>query len=393
MLRREKTDILTSRLTEKRQFIQVIAGPRQVGKTTMVQMALGTLPTPHHYASADNVMVAGQAWIVQQWEMGRQLLQTAPEAVLALDEIQKVANWSEVVKQLWDADSLAGRNLKVVLLGSAQLLLQRGLTESLAGRFELIQVTHWSYAEMRAEFGFSLEQYLWFGGYPGAAGMVGDEERWRHYIRDTLIETTIAKDVLMLAPVQKPALLRNLFFLGCHYSGQQLSFQKMTGQLQDVGNASTLSHYLSLLDSAGLLCGIMKYAGQAVRRQASSPKLLALNNALMNAAGTLAFAEARQQPDRWGRIVETAIGNHLRNASIGTRLELFYWQDRQLELDFVLRSGTRLTAIEVKSGRSPTAFPAIEAFAKHFPVTRKLLVGGTGIPIREFLATPPGNWL
>ena len=223
--------------------------------------------------------------------------------------------------------------------------------------------------------------------------MIGDETRWRHYIRDTLIETTIAKDVLMLAPVQKPALLRNLFFLGCHYSGQQLSFQKMTGQLQDVGNASTLAHYLNLLESAGLLCGLMKHAGQVVRRQASSPKLLALNNALMNASGTLSLSEAQQQPDRWGRIVETAVGNHLRNASMGTSIELFYWQDRQLELDFVLRSGTRLTAIEVKSGRTPGGFPAMEAFAKKFPVTRKLLVGGTGIPVDEFLSMPPDNWL
>jgi predicted AAA+ superfamily ATPase len=223
--------------------------------------------------------------------------------------------------------------------------------------------------------------------------MIGDETRWLHYIRDTLIETTIAKDVLRVAPVQKPALLRNLFFLGCQYSAQQLSFQKMSGQLQDVGNASTLAHYLRLLESAGLLCGIMKYAGQVVRRQASSPKLLALNNALMNASGPLSLAEVRQQPDRWGRIVETAVGNHLRNASMGTRMELFYWLDRQLELDFVLRSGSRLTAIEVKSGRAPCSFPAMDAFAKHFPVTRKLLVGGTGIPVDEFLLTPPEEWL
>lgn len=393
MLKRQKLAVLQARLAEKRRFIQVVAGPRQVGKTTLVEMALGASPTPHHYASADNAGVAGRAWIEQQWEAARQLLHAAPEAVLALDEIQKITRWSEAVKQLWDADRKAGRNLKVVLLGSAQLLLQRGLTESLAGRFELIQVTHWTYAEMQAEFGFTLEQYLWFGGYPGAAGMIGDEARWRQYVRDSLIETTIAKDVLMLAPVRKPALLRNLFFLGCHYSGQQLSFQKMTGQLQDVGNASTLAHYLGLLDSAGLLCGLMKHAGQVVRRLASSPKLLALNNALMNAAGTLGFAEARRQPDRWGRIVETAVGNHLRNASMGTAMEVGYWQDRQLELDFVLRAGSRLTAIEVKSGRTPDAFPAMAAFAQKFPVTRKLLVGGTGIPLEEFLSTPPENWL
>ena len=393
MVKRKIFETFALRLREPRRFIQVIAGPRQIGKTTMVQYVLGLVEGTTHYASADAVLSAGAIWLEQQWEIARQSVGKGGEAVLAIDEIQKIPNWSETVKKLWDEDTAHARNIKVVLLGSAQLLVQKGLTESLAGRFEVLHATHWNYPEMRDGFGLSLEQFCFFGGYPGAAALIGEENRWRLYVRDTLVETTISKDVLMLANIHKPALLRNLFLMGCAYSGQQLSFQKMAGQLQDVGNTTTLAHYLQLLQSAGLLAGLQKYAGQLVRQRSSSPKLLALNNALMTSSSNFSFREWRDHPERWGRLVETAVGNHLQQSVLETRIGLTYWNDRSLEVDYVLGAGDRLTAIEVKSGRTPSAFPGIEAFASKFRVTRKLLVGGTGIPLDEFMATPAEAWL
>jgi uncharacterized protein len=393
MVKRKIFEKLGHRLNEPRRFIQVISGPRQTGKTTLVHYVLGRADCSTHYASADAVLAGGVTWVEQQWEVARQAVRSGGETILALDEIQKIANWSETVKKLWDEDTAHNRNIKVILLGSAELLIQKGLTESLAGRFEVLHAIHWSFPEMRDGFGFSLEQYLFFGGYPGAAALVGDEDRWRLYVRDTLVETTISKDILMLANIHKPALLRNLFLLGSSYSGQQLSFQKMAGQLQDAGNTTTLAHYLQLLQSAGLLAGLQKYAGQVVRQRSSCPKLLALNNALMTASSSFSFREWRDHPERWGRLVETAVGNHLHQSILETRIQLYYWNDRTLEVDFVLGSGDRLTAIEVKSGRTPSTFPGIEAFASKFKVTRKLLVGGTGIPLEEFLSAPAEAWL
>ncbi len=306
--------------------------------------------------------------------------------------MQKAPDWSETVKRLWDEDSGADRNLRVVLLGSAPLLVQRGLTESLAGRFELLHLPHWSFAEMRKAFGWTLEQYLFFGAYPGAAPLAGDPERWSRYIRDSLIETSIARDVLLLSRVDKPVLLRRLFELGCSYSGQILSYTKMLGQLQDVGNTATLAHYLDLLAGAGMLIGLQKYAGGAFRRRGSSPKLQVLNTALMTVQSGGIFSELRGDPERWGRLVESAVGAHLANAAAAGRCDVYYWRDRNREVDFVIRTGQTLTAIEVKGGRRPHALPGMDAFAKEFQPDRKLQVGGDGISVDDFLSRPVEYW-
>jgi len=313
--------------------------------------------------------------------------------LLALDEVQKIPRWSETVKRLWDEDSRARRPLKVVLLGSAPLLVQHGLTESLAGRFEVVRLPHWSYAEMLAAFGFSLEQYLYFGGYPGAAALISEPQRWRRYLLDALIETTIARDVLLMTRVDKPALLRRLFALGCRYSGQVLSYTKMLGQLQDAGNTTTLAHYLELLGGAGMLTGLQKYAGKAVRQRGSSPKLQVMNTALMTAQSGLSPDEARADREFRGRLVESAVGAHLANAAAGGTCELFYWREESREVDFVMRAGRTIVAIEVKSGRTPDAFPGLAAFADAFTPQRTLLVGGDGIALEEFLTTPVEHWL
>jgi predicted AAA+ superfamily ATPase len=313
--------------------------------------------------------------------------------VLALDEVQKIRGWSETVKRLWDEDTRARRPLRVVLLGSAPLLVQQGLTESLAGRFEVLHLPHWSFAEMQSAFDFSLDQYLYFGGYPGAAPLVADPTRWRRYVLDSLIETTLARDVLLMTRVDKPVLLRRLFELGCLYSGQVLSYTKMLGQLHDAGNTTTLAHYLELLAGAGMLTGLPKFAGKVVRQRGSSPKLQVLNTALITVQAALSLREARADRAFWGRLTESAVGAHLANAAARGACQLFYWRERNREVDFVVLVGRSLVAIEVKSGRAPSALPGLAAFTEVFRPKRTLLVGGDGIPVEEFLLQPVESWL
>lgn len=390
--RRPQGAELARRLREPRRHIQVVAGARQVGKTTLVQQVTEDLTVPVRFASADEPTMRGADWIAQQWEAAR-LSGGHAGAILVLDEVQKAIGWSESVKRLWDEDTRAKRPIKVVLLGSAPLLVQQGLTESLAGRFEILRLPHWSLAEMQAAFDFSVDQYLYFGGYPGAAPLAGEPERWRRYILDALVETTIARDVLLLTRVDKPALLRRLFELGCRYSGQVLSYTKMLGQLHDAGNTTTLAHYLELLGGAGLLTGLSKFARRPVRQKGSSPKLQVLNTALMTAQSGLSFEEAKEDREFWGRLVESAIGAHLANAAAVDECELFYWRERNREVDFVARAGRAITAIEVKSGRSRDTHPGLVAFADSFKPTRQLLVGRDGIPVEEFLLKPVGHWV
>ncbi len=366
-----------------------------VGKTTLVQQVVSGTVAPSIYASADEPALRDTAWLSVQWEKARRLANDAGGrgAVLVIDEVQKVAGWSETVKRLWDEDTRTGRRLRVVLLGSAPLLMPRGLTESLAGRFETIHLGHWSLAEMRDAFGWTLETYLYFGGYPGAAHLAADPPRWRSFLVHSMIEATMARDVLLMTRIEKPALLRRLFELGCRYSGQILSYTKMLGQLQDAGNTTTLAHYLDLLGGAGMLTGLQKYAGKAVRQRGSSPKLQVLNTALMTAQSGLSPEEARADGEFRGRLVESAVGAHLANAAAAGVCELYYWRDRSREVDFVLRAGRVVVAIEVKSGRAPDSFPGLADFAAAFKPKRTLLVGGDGIGLEEFLTRPVEHWL
>lgn len=343
---------------------------------------------PARFASADDPALRDRAWLAVEWDSARRLVDAGRPALLVLDEVQKITGWSETVKRLWDEDSAVRSALRVVVLGSAPLLVQRGLTESLAGRFEVIRVSHWSYAEMREAFGWDLDRYLYFGGYPGAAALIDEPERWLSYIRDSLIETTISRDVLLLQPVQKPALLRQLFRLACDYSGQIVSYTKLLGQLQDVGNTTTLAHYLELLEGAGMVRGVRKYSGSRVRQRGSSPKLLALNTALMTASLGITFADARADASVWGRIVETAIGAHL---AADERIALHYWREGAREIDYVVTSGRVILAIEVASGRRKQSLPGLDAFMDQYPRSRPLLVGGQGMPLEELLLREPAS--
>lgn len=392
---REYAAVLATRLAEPRRVIQVVAGPRQVGKTTLVQQVLTQLDRANVFVSADEPALRDGAWLAAQWERARLLAKDAGKlgAVLALDEVQKIPDWSETVKRLWDEDTRHRLPLRVVLLGSAPLLVQRGLSESLAGRFEILHLPHWSFSEMRAAFGFTVEQFVYFGGYPGAASLVDDHARWRRYLLDSLIETTLARDVLLITRVDKPALLRQLFELGCRYSGQVLSYTKMLGQLHDAGNTTTLAHYLELLSGAGMLTGLSKYSGKAVRSRASSPKLQVFNTALLTAQSGLTPIEARADGEFWGRLTESAVGAHLANAAACGQCELLYWREGNLEVDFVLRAGRVVAGLEVKSGRAPLAHSGLGAFSEAFKPKRTLLVGGDGIPVEEFLSRPVTDWL
>ncbi len=392
---RPQSKELRLRLHEPRRFLQVVTGSRQVGKTTLVTQTVSKLKQPYHFASADEPTLRHIEWIEAQWNTARLLTKESKQkkALLILDEIQKIPNWAEMVKKLWDEDSRHKRSLKVILLGSAPLLVGQGLMESLAGRFETLHLPHWSFSEMKKAFNWTLDQYLFYGAYPGAAPLIKNWGRWSGYIRNSLIETTIARDVLLLSRVDKPALLRRLFELGCVYSGQILSYTKMLGQLQGAGNATTLAHYLNLLEGAGMLVGLQKYAGSTARRRGSSPKMQILNTALMTALSGQNITSAQSDREFWGRLVESAVGAHLVNGSVKGSYEVFYWRDRNQEVDFVVYGEKKLTAIEVKSQRSRGLFSGMKAFSSTFHPTRKLIVGGNGIAIQTFLLKPPEHWV
>lgn len=371
-------------------FIQVIIGPRQVGKTTLVKQLLSELNIPWHYASADGVPATDNIWIEQQWEIARMTKKQteAGDFILVMDEVQKIGNWSEYVKAQWDKDKFNDVSIKVVLLGSSSLLIQKGLSESLAGRFEINLMMHWTLAEMEAAFGLTPEQYVWFGGYPGSVSLIQDEDRWRQYLKDSLIETTISRDILMLTRIDKPALLKDLFELSGYYSGQIFSLNKMIGQLQDAGNTTTLAHYLNLLDSAGLVAGISKYSEVKSRQKASIPKFQVYNNAFLTVQRNETFLDILKQPEKWGRHVESAIGAHLINSARTGNFKVYYWRHRNDEIDFVIEKNGLAVGLEVKSGRKQQ-LGGMKAFTEVFHPHKIFLVGGTGMPWQEFLKVNP----
>lgn len=392
---RHQTTILGARLAEPRRFIQVLLGPRQVGKTTSLRQALAASGLPHHYATADTATLESTAWLAEQWTTAREMSDAESRPViLALDEVQKVGNWSSWAKRLWDEDTARGRDIRVVLTGSSPLLMQQGLSESLAGRFEVIRYTHWLWPECRDAFGWDLDTFVFYGGYPGAASLLPDHERWRSYVLDSIVETTVSRDILLMTRVDKPALLRRLFNLACEYVGRELTYEKMVGALADAGNTTTVAHYLDLLGAAGLVSGLQKYAGDAARRRRSTPKFVVHNTALSSAVGGLSFEQARNDPAMWGRLVEACVGAHLIAGVEAGRGSLYYWRNRvagtDVEVDYVFRDGGT-TAIEVKSGRTGTSHTGLIEFKKTFgEETSTVLVGPGGLPLDEFLSTPAG---
>lgn len=384
---RNQYNILRERIYEPRKFIQVLAGPRQVGKSTLVGQVLGDIAIPYSLENADGINHEDTDWIRRVWESARITMQLQHEEtrLLVIDEVQKIDNWSEAVKAEWDKDSRDGRNIKVVLLGSSRLLIKKGLTESLAGRFELIRITHWSYAEMRDAFGYTLDQYIYFGGYPGPAAMIDNERRWKKYIKDSLVAPAIEKDVIMTSNIYKPALMKQAFELGCGYSGELLSLTKMVGQLQDAGNVTTVAGYIEILSQCALLCGLQKYANDDSRKYNSIPKFQVFNNALLTTYKGHTFLQDRQDSEAWGRWVESAVGAYLVSQAEELEYKVYYWRERSDEVDFIVVSDNTTLAIEVKSGRRKMN-SGLPKFTEAFHPTRSFVVGTGGIPLETFLS-------
>ena len=390
---RKQYHTLKARIQEPRRFMQVLAGPRQVGKSTLVGQVLQKVPIPYSVEVADAIDPKDRDWIRRVWEGARTTMTLRGEAerLLVIDEIQKIDNWSEVVKREWDEDTRKHLNLKVVLLGSSRLLLKRGLTESLAGRFELIRLGHWSYQEMHDAFGVTLDEYIYFGGYPGAAHMIGDEKRWRKYIKDSLVAPVIEKDVLMTSNIYKPALMKQLFELGCGYSAEILSLTKLMGQLQDAGNVTTLASYLEILDQCALLTGLQKYANDDARKRGSIPKYQVYNNALLTAYKGRSFLTDRTDTTLWGRWVESTIGVHLLGMAEEADYQVYYWReparnkaDKDKEVDFIIVNDGEVTAIEVKSGRRGMN-SGLPVFVEAFHPGKSFVVGSGGVSLEDFL--------
>lgn len=416
MYQRPQYETLKRRLNEPVRFINIIAGPRQVGKTTIVRSLIkghtekslyisvddsGDLPLTDTQATVAPPSKRDSEWLKYYWGYARacavkwlsnqQNYEKKP-FVFALDEIQKISNWSEVIKGLWDSDRANGLDMHVILLGSAPLLMQKGLSESLAGRYEVISVSHWGFTEMQMAFDFSLEEYIYFGGYPGSAGFIRDEPRWRSYLINSLIKPNIEKDILDIVRIKHPHLLKELFELGCHYSGRELSLTKMIASLNDAKHTETLADYLELLNQVKLLAGLNKYAAQEVRKRNSVPKLNIYNTGLVSAINDYTFAEAQVDRSYWGRLVESSVGAHLLN-TCSEETNICYWRDGSDEVDFVVSQGRKLAAIEVKSSSNPVKSKGLDEFCKKYTSANKILVGKEGVSIAEFLSYPTDHWL
>jgi len=388
MYKRKHFNILRSRIHEKRRFIQVVMGPRQVGKSTMVKQMLEAIDIPFIRFTADNVPASNKFWISQCWDAARSRMKIEhmQELILVIDEIQKIKGWSEVVKKEWDDDTFNDVNIKVILLGSSRVLLDKGLADSLAGRFEQIIMSHWNYAEFKDAFGWDIEKFMFYGSYPGAADLVDNPDRWLQYISGSIIDATINKDILVDTPITKPALLKQSFELSCAYSGQLLSLTKMLGQLNDAGNTTTISGYLNILGQAGLVTGLHKWANDNARKRASVPKYQVYNNALKMAYSNKSFEEAYMDRKYWGRVYESAVGAHIVSHAYEGDYNVYYYR----EVDYVLEKKGQLIAIEVKSNQEKMN-EGLTEFKKQFSSSAIIVVGDGGLSAETFLSSNPAD--
>jgi len=363
---------LRTRLGQNLPFLQIVLGPRQVGKSTGMAAVLGSWNGPKHAVSADGSAPKSPEWLKIEWQKAARL---GDGTLFVVDEIQKVVEWAETIKELYDPVR-SSRTLRVVLLGSASLSIQRGLAASLAGRFEIIRAPHWSLAEMRESFGWDFEKYLLYGGYPGAALLADDPERWRSFIIDSVIEPVLGRDIAGATTIAKPALFRQLFQTAMGLPCQTISYNKLLGQLQEGGNASTIKHYLQLLEGAFLIKLLPGFSKGVVRRRASSPKILPLAPALSQAYRPESISE---NDLTWrGRILESVVGAALAQLPGN----LFYWHEEGYEIDFVREVDGKILAYEVKSARGRRSRSA-EAFLKRYPKSELFILDGDQI----------GEWL
>lgn len=387
MYQRQHLNILTSRMAEPRRRMQIVMGPRQVGKSTLVGQFTEGISVPFDFFAADGVNRFDSSWIPNKWQQARMRMDihSEQEHILIIDEVQKIKGWSEQVKKEWDEDSRSHRNLKVILLGSSRLLLQKGLEESLEGRFETIKMGYWDWQEMHEAFGFSMDEYVYFGGFPGLAPDIQDEDRWRNLMEDSIISPILTRDILEIEEIRNPALLRQVFELACIESAKELSLTKMQGTMNS-GTVPTIKNYLDILNKSMIVQPLQNYSASRIREKLSVPKMQVFNNAFRNRFGSFSFDEARVDPAEWGRQIESAVGAHLANRSMMDDYELFYWRnERRQECDYVLRKGQALVAIEVKSG-SVDKTVGFEKFKEQFAdkVTSAFIVGPQALPLEDF---------
>jgi uncharacterized protein len=353
-------------------YLQVILGPRQVGKTTGILEFLENSKRPSLYFTADDILSPSGSWIEALWQ---EALLKDSKCLLAIDEIQKVHDWPSTVKKLWDKQKRSpSTKIQLILLGSSSLHIHEGLKESLTGRFQLIRAHHWDYTRSKKLASFDVQKFVRYGGYPGSYALLDRPAKWKSYLHDSIIETVIGKDILQIARVAKPALFRQAFKIIMSYPAQDISYTKLLGQLQDKGNTDLIKHYIELFEAAFLLESIYKFSGKAVLSRSSSPKLIPLCGALID-------REVFETHSGYGRAVEAAVGACL----IQNGFKVEYWRDGQNEVDYIVKNEGILFAIEVKSGRLRST-KGMDAFRKLYPSARSVYVSEA--TLESFLTNP-----
>ncbi len=340
-------------------FLQVIIGPRQIGKTTTVLKYLNeSHPNKFHFYSADEVFNASATWLLEIWSKAR-----SEQKILVIDEIQKCENWSAIIKKFWDEDKRNKITFPCILLGSSSLEIQKGLTESLTGRFQLHKAFHWNHEESKNGYGLTFSDYLKIGGYPGSYSFKNRTD-WAKYVKQSIIQTVIEKDILQYHNVKSPALFRQAFEIIMSYPAQEISYTKLLGQLQDKGNTELIKYYLSLYEGAFLVKILEKYSAKKIITKSSTPKILPL-------APCLYYLEILEdyKSEELGRVFELIVGAQLVRADES----LYYWREGNDEVDFVLKKGRSLYAIEVKSGRKKSA-KGLQKFKSKFPEAKLVII-------------------
>ena len=329
--------------------VQVLTGPRQVGKTTLLLELAKHWGKRALYIAADTPEASLPGWWEQQWQRAEQLAQDRG-AVLLIDEIQYLAHWSRLLKAGIDRLRRERIALHVVVSGSSSLHIGKGARETMAGRFERLQLLHWSAAELAERFGVSaakaVEQAVQYGSYPGAVSLLSNVNRWRDYVRHSIMEPAVGRDLMMLETIRRPALLRQVFALCTGHPSEIISLQKLCGQLTDKGSLETVAHYLHVLEEAYLVAAIPKYSEKALRQRSAPPKLVVLSNAFLASTSNRPPPQSDTEPERWGRWVENACLAHAWNAG----QQVCYWRAEPYEVDMVLNGAWGRWAIEVKSG-------------------------------------------
>lgn len=328
---------------------QILSGPRQVGKTTLLGEIAAEWAGQAIYAPADAPETSLSGWWENLWSKAERLT-VRRMGVLLIDEIQGLPDWSRLLKSKLDYIKRRRIPLHVVVSGSSALQLGLGTRETMAGRFERLRLLHWPARELMQRFqisaGAGVEQVVRFGSYPGAVALLPDYARWRDYIKDSIVEPAIGRDVLMMEAIRKPALLRQVFAVCVGHPAEIISIQKLCGQLTERGALDTVAHYLHILEEACLVAAVPKYSLKVVRQRAAPPKLVILNNALLSVTGAQTPPRAGRDPERWGRWVENACIALAWNAGQNP----CYWRTEPLETDMVLDGSWGRWAVEIKTG-------------------------------------------